>query len=397
MLALLSAAICAAPVKGVAQSSGRPLTEAEVIDLLRNSVPSPRLQELVRKLGVSFQMTRDTERDLKDAGADEDLLSVLNEIAPGATHAPSKPPAGSSNPPAALATLEIQSDPGSSAVYVDDEPVGTTSSEGRLKLTKFSAGEHRVRVAHAGFREVEQKAQLTAGQTATVFASLQPAQQTNPLAAPPATPPPNTGSQSALPPGSLGIFLLPLEGAQGMSVGAVVPGSPAASLGMRPDDVVLSIGGQLIRNSQDVGAVMVGHHQGDTMEVTFKNSSGVQSKSAQLAGPGILSSLVHYQVNHDHGTTFCTGWMILVGGRIVYTGEVPPSAGGVQVPVHTFSISVGDIKEVKRNPFYLALLGAFHIRLKNGTNMNFVVVDSNGLAQRPEPLIEAIHQAGAGR
>ena len=157
LLAALTLLMVSAPLILFArppQNAQRPLTEAVIIDLLHNSVPSARLQDLVRQRGVSFQMTHDTERDLKEAGADENLLKVLSELAP--KPAALAPDTGPANPLATPAVLEIQSEPGSASVYVDDEPVGTTSPEGRLKLTRFAAGEHKVRVAHAGFRDVEQ-------------------------------------------------------------------------------------------------------------------------------------------------------------------------------------------------------------------------------------------------
>ena len=67
----------------------------------------------------------------------------------------------------------IESNPGQSQVYVDDEPVGTTSPEGRLKLTRFAAGQHHVRVSQSGYQEYEETVSLTAGQVTTVAATLQ--------------------------------------------------------------------------------------------------------------------------------------------------------------------------------------------------------------------------------
>jgi PDZ domain/PEGA domain len=381
--ALLSVQIFAA------QESHKPLGEKEVIDLLTNDVPPPRVAELAEQFGISFQVTSSVELKLKGAGATDDLIEALRQLSPKQVAPPaSKPP----SPTSAAPVLEITSSPGDAQVYVDDEPVGTTSPEGRLKLTTFAPGEHKVRVSHAGYRDIEQMAQLVAGQTASVSASLEPVQQSNP----PAAPPPSTASsegESTLPPGTLGLFLTPTEGGEeGMSVGAVVPGSPADSAGLRPGDIVLSVGSQLIKNAQDVTNVLAGHRKGDKVEVTFKNSTGVQTRSVQLAGPAILAGLVRFRVNHDHGSSYCTGWMTIIGGRIVYVGDRPSAAG---VPVHSFSFATGDIRQVARNPFYLAIFAGFHIRLKDGTNMNFVEVNAKGVAQRPEQLIEAIRRARA--
>jgi PEGA domain/PDZ domain len=378
LLALLALQSFAAP------ESHKPLGEKEVVDLLVNDVPPPRVGELAKQFGISFQVTLSVEQRLRDAGATDALIETLRQLAPKQAAPPT----------ASAPVMVIESSPGKAQVYIDDEPVGTTSPEGRLKLTKFAPGEHRVRVTHAGFRDFEQKAQLTAGQTTSVLADLEPAQQSNP---PAAEPPPAASSESdsTRPPGTLGLFLTPTQGGEeGMSVGAVVKGSPADSLGLRPNDTVLSIGGQLIKSAQDLSTVMAGHREGDKVELTFRNSKGVQTRSVQLAGPGILAGLIRYRVNHDHGSSYCTGWMTIVGGRILYVGDVPSAAG---VPVHSFSFAVSDVKDAKRNPFYLAVFGAFHIRLKDGTNLNFVVVNSKGQPQPPEQLIDALHQAGAPR
>jgi len=387
------------PFARPAQDAQRPLTEAVIIDLLHNAVSSTRLQDLVRQRGVSFQMTHDTERDLKEAGADENLLKVIAEVAPNPTaHAPE---AGPANPLSTSAGLEILSAPGSASVYVDDEPVGTTSPDGRLKLTRLAAGEHKVRIAHAGFRDVEQTSQLVAGKSVTVFASLVPAQSSNPLA--PESAPPRASSNPAggSPPGALGMFVNQIQGAAtGMAIQAVVPGSPADRSGFRPGDTVLSIAGQPVAAPQDVSSALSSHHAGDIVEVTIKQGEIVQTKQVQLAGPEIMARVMRFRVNHDHGISmpgYCTGWMTVVGGRILFLGETGTSSTGSQAPVHAYTLSLNDVKDVKKNPMYLAIFGAFHIRMKDGTNLNFVVVDSRGMAQPPEALLQALREAGAGR
>ncbi len=78
----------------------------------------------------------------------------------------------------------IESSPGQSEVYVDDEPVGTTSQQGRLKLTRLAVGDHRVRISLSGYRDHEETVTLRAGEATTVAATLQPP------AAPPVNPPP---------------------------------------------------------------------------------------------------------------------------------------------------------------------------------------------------------------
>ncbi len=67
----------------------------------------------------------------------------------------------------------IESSPGQSQVYIDDEPVGSTSQQGRLKLTRLAAGDHRVRISLSGYQDHEETVTLTAGEVTTVAATLQ--------------------------------------------------------------------------------------------------------------------------------------------------------------------------------------------------------------------------------
>jgi len=86
-----------------AQTSQKPLTQGEVIELLKGDVPPSRVGEIARGRGISFEVTAEAERGLRDAGASEDLIKTLRQLAPppapaGATHAgaahPGATPAG---------------------------------------------------------------------------------------------------------------------------------------------------------------------------------------------------------------------------------------------------------------------------------------------------------------
>ena len=87
--------------------------------------------------------------------------------------------------------LLVESRPGQCQVYVDDEPVGSTSQEGRLKLTRVVAGDHHVRIAQNGYQDYEQNVTLAAGETATVTATLQQVQTPVPEPVNPKPEPPN--------------------------------------------------------------------------------------------------------------------------------------------------------------------------------------------------------------
>ncbi len=108
--------------------------------------------------------------------------------------------------------------------------------------------------------------------------------------------------------------------------------------------------------------------------------------------PGTPSApVVTFLVEHDHGQTgrtYCVGMMVIGNGRLQYR-----TTNGQ----HSFDVALSDIREVKRNAVYLAALGAFHVRLKKGTNNNFVVVNAQGLAQPPDPLLDAVDRAMSQR
>lgn len=163
-LALLISFSLFLPLSLGAQQNRKPLTEAEIIDLLKNDVPSQRVESLVRQYGISFEMNDQTESALLVAGATDELLAALREVAPK---------------PIANPTLMITATPGGAQVFVDDELFARTSSEGRLKIANLTPGPHKVRISLDGYRDYEQGLTLAAGQTATVSTTLQAATKTD--------------------------------------------------------------------------------------------------------------------------------------------------------------------------------------------------------------------------
>ena len=66
------------PVALQAHEAGpKPLREVEIEDALRHEVPRPRMTALVREYGVTFELTKEAEIRLRDAGADNDLLLAI--------------------------------------------------------------------------------------------------------------------------------------------------------------------------------------------------------------------------------------------------------------------------------------------------------------------------------
>jgi PEGA domain len=127
------------------QPTPTPLTKDEVIKLLTGNVPVKRVEVLVHERGIDFQVSPDVDAQLRQAGATDELLATLRGLAP------------------TTAILMIESTPGGTHVYIDDEPVGTTSSEGRLKLSTLSPGPHRVRLSLDGYKDSSKDVALVAG------------------------------------------------------------------------------------------------------------------------------------------------------------------------------------------------------------------------------------------
>jgi len=72
------------------------------------------------------------------------------------------------------AVLTITSDPGDVQVYINDEPRGMTSGEGKVVL-RLAAGTYKLRLSLPGFKDFEQQVRLVSGQSQEVTAKLEPA------------------------------------------------------------------------------------------------------------------------------------------------------------------------------------------------------------------------------
>lgn len=76
-----------------------------------------------------------------------------------------------------------------------------------------------------------------------------------------------------------------------------------------------------------------------------------------------------------------------------FQGQRAVTQGTLGGPLHSFDISMNEIKEAKKNGVYLTAVGGFHIRLKKGSNNNFYVIDAQGRYQPPDAVLTAIDQA----
>jgi hypothetical protein len=150
---------------GTARSADRsaPLRETEILELLRGGVPSARIAALVEEKGISFVVTPETERRLRAAGATSQLLEALRRTSKPRPVAEVAPRVG---------TLNVETKPGEAEVYLNDEPKGITSREGKLRLSSLPTGAYRLRVSSMAYQSWENEIRVNAGETQTVFVTL---------------------------------------------------------------------------------------------------------------------------------------------------------------------------------------------------------------------------------
>ena len=77
------------------------------------------------------------------------------------------------------------------------------------------------------------------------------------------------------------------SGGSGVTVGGVLSGQPAARAGLAAGDVIISIDGRSVGSADEIGSLMFAHHPGDTVKVTWTDTTGqTQTASIRLAsGP----------------------------------------------------------------------------------------------------------------
>lgn len=163
VLFMFTVLVVSLPV-GTAQPKEMPLTDAEVLDLLQNQVPIPRIIELVRQNGISFEVTAEIGQRLRKAGATKELLDVLAK----------QYKAVATQTPHGLGSLSVKTKPGGAQVYLDDEFKGETSPQGDLHIPGVSMGDHRMRADLSGYQTWEDSVTVTAGETMTAFVTLVP-------------------------------------------------------------------------------------------------------------------------------------------------------------------------------------------------------------------------------
>jgi hypothetical protein len=159
------------------------LTRNDVVSLLEGAVPSSRVAVLAKERGIDFEVDPAIESELRQAGASDELITALRTL--------SGEPADRTSP--AEATLQIETSPGEADIYLNDEPRGTTSPEGRLVLSGLNPDSYRLRASVKGYESWEQSVQLGPGDVWTVKAKLVAKEPTEAAPASASAPPTPSG------------------------------------------------------------------------------------------------------------------------------------------------------------------------------------------------------------
>jgi len=80
----------------------------------------------------------------------------------------------------------------------------------------------------------------------------------------------------------LGVSVTPAEGG-GAEVAAVEEGSPAAEAGLRPGDVIIKMGQNVITDSDDLVAAVQSRNVGDRVEITYRRGGSEHTTTVTLA------------------------------------------------------------------------------------------------------------------
>ena len=167
-------------VRTRAAQQPKPVSEHNVIELLKGGVTSSRVSEIVDQRGIDFDFTPQVEQRVRDAGGTDDVVEALRRA--------SQRRAESQRP--RTGELAIKATPGESQVYLNDELKGMTSSKGDLRMTDLPPGTYNLRVSLLGYQSYEKPITVAAGQDQTVYVTLV---QRAPVVTPPVNPAPVQG------------------------------------------------------------------------------------------------------------------------------------------------------------------------------------------------------------
>lgn len=146
---------CGLTLVSVAQTQPpqKPLSKDDVIKLLAGSVSPRRVSELANERGVDFQVTPETENELRRVGADDALLSTLKHLHP-------------------KALVFITTVPGVAKVFIDGKLMGTTNANGELLISALQPGGHFILLSKDAYYDRGEAIVLKEGETLRISETL---------------------------------------------------------------------------------------------------------------------------------------------------------------------------------------------------------------------------------
>jgi len=87
-------------------------------------------------------------------------------------------------------------------------------------------------------------------------------------------------------PAFLGVSVSSATGTNGAAIAGVVSGGPADSAGLAAGDVITAVGRTAIGSADDLTGALAGHDPGDTVSVTWTDSTGTSHTAAITLASG---------------------------------------------------------------------------------------------------------------
>jgi S1-C subfamily serine protease len=82
------------------------------------------------------------------------------------------------------------------------------------------------------------------------------------------------------------IGLTVAQTAEGLTVGTIVPGSPAANAGLQAGDLLTALDGSQISSFDDVRRLLFAHHPGDSVTLQYTGAGGTDASATIVLASG---------------------------------------------------------------------------------------------------------------
>jgi hypothetical protein len=429
-------AVVAAP--GRPQGSEKPLTKDQVMQLAKNGMETPELVKLIREHGIDFDLSDDYLQDLRKAGAEEPVIQALRTVRPKAltrdqvlqlltAHVPSEHAAalvrlhgidflpddqyfemlrlaGADNALVAAvrtagesltAQLEVTTSP-NAEVYLDGRLLGRADGDGRL-AANFKPGTHALKVTLAGKQDFEQKVTLIARQVNKL-----PAVLADPAGGTPVHSAPNARGYLGIQVGDYDDFFKQFFGSnlRGVLAQSVVAGGPADKAGLKANDNIVKLNGQVIKDVGQFTTLVANLTPGTVATLDIKSGDHLLALSVTVgerpSDPGAPAGAGGVEQGSLHG--------IVVEDLTPANrehGSLPPSLTGVVItqldpksPGADGGLLVGDVivginRQPVRNIRDFTLLGAQAngqtlLRINRSGKDLFVAITPDEVGTRPK-------------